>query len=90
MPISQRKLERINESSLERAFNGKDLSGWKHVGPGAMVVEDGMLHGEGGMGLLYREGEKYGNCVFHIEWKMQKENSNSGFLFVFLSNLWRK
>lgn len=68
----------LTKAAWKELFNGKDLSGWKHVGPGAMVVEDGMLHGEGGMGLLYLEGEKYGNCVFHIEWKMQKENSNSG------------
>lgn len=59
-------------------FNKKDLTGWKHVGHGSMVVEDSMIHGVGGMGLLYRAGEKYGNCVFKVEWKMQKENSNSG------------
>jgi hypothetical protein len=24
-------------------FNGKDLTGWKHAGPGYMSVEDGLL-----------------------------------------------
>lgn len=33
-------------------FNGKNLDGWEHVGPGSMVVEGGMMKTEGGMGLL--------------------------------------
>jgi hypothetical protein len=59
-------------------FNGKDLNGWKHVGPGDMIVEDGMIRGKGGMGLLFREGEKFGNCILRVEWKMRDTNSNSG------------
>jgi hypothetical protein len=43
-----------------------------------MVVEEGVIHGQGGMGLLYWAGEKFGNCVLHVEWKMRDENSNSG------------
>lgn len=59
-------------------FNGKDLTGWKHVGKGEMSVEDGMIRGHGGMGLLYWTGEKFGNCTIRTVFKMQKENSNSG------------
>lgn len=59
-------------------FNGKDLKGWKHVGPGDMVVENGMIHGKGGMGLLYWTGRKFGDCRFRVVYKMRKENSNSG------------
>lgn len=59
-------------------FNGKDLTGWKHAGPGFMSVENGMIRGNGGMGLLYWAGEKFGNCVFKVVWKMRDENSNSG------------
>jgi len=59
-------------------FNGKDLTGWKHVGPGNMVVEDGLMHGQGGMGLLYWTGGKFSNCTFHIVYKMKDENDNSG------------
>ena len=33
-------------------FNGKDLTGWKHVGPGGDTVEDGLIKTHGGMGLL--------------------------------------
>ena len=37
----------------KQLFNGKDLVGWKHVGPGEMTVEDGLIQTHGGMGLLY-------------------------------------
>jgi hypothetical protein len=59
-------------------FNGKDLTGWKHVGDGSMSVEDGMIRGHGGMGLLYWTGEKFGNCVIRVVFKMRDKNSNSG------------
>jgi 3-keto-disaccharide hydrolase len=59
-------------------FNGKDLTGWKHVGPGSMSVENGLIRGHGGMGLLYYQGKKFGNCQIKAVWKMEKTNSNSG------------
>jgi hypothetical protein len=65
-------------SEWRQLFNGKDLTGWKHVGPGSMSVEDGMIRGHGGMGLLYWEGEKFSNCVLKVVWKMRDENSNAG------------
>ena len=69
---------KVDEQGWRQLFNGKDLSGWKHVGKGDMVVEDGMIHGKGGMGLLYWTKEKFGNCTLRIVYKMQKENSNAG------------
>jgi len=59
-------------------FNGKDLTGWKHVGKGSMSVENGLIRGHGGMGLLYYTGGKLGNCVIKVVYKMQRSNSNSG------------
>lgn len=59
-------------------FNGKDLSGWKHVGPGSHMVEDGMIASEGGMGLLYYAPQKFSDCTIKVVYKMQKLNSNSG------------
>ena len=59
-------------------FNGKDLDGWKHIGPGSHKVEDGLIASEGGMGLLYWTKEKLGNCTLKVVFKMQKSNSNSG------------
>src|ERR1700761_9688057 len=64
--------------TMQQLFNGKYLTGWKHVGPGNMVVEDGLMHGQGGMGLLYWAGGKFSNCTFHVVYKMKDENDNSG------------
>ncbi len=59
-------------------FNGKDLTGWKHVGPGNMTVEDGLIHTHGGMGLLYWDTGKVGNCVIRVVYRMRDFNDNSG------------
>ena len=65
-------------SKWQQLFNGKDLNGWKHVGPGGKTVEDGLIHTHGGMGLLYWTGGKIGNCVIRVVYKMRDENDNSG------------
>ena len=65
-------------SQWRQLFNGKDLTGWKHVGPGSHYVEDGLIKSHGGMGLLYWQGEKFGNCDIRIVFRMRDENSNSG------------
>jgi hypothetical protein len=59
-------------------FNGKDLSGWTMVGPGRFVVEDGLLKTEGGMGLLYYNGQKLGNQTLRIVFKTAGDRDNSG------------
>jgi hypothetical protein len=59
-------------------FNGKDLTGWKHVGPGEMKVENGLIGTSGGMGLLYWAGGKLGNCTIRVVFKMRDHNDNSG------------
>lgn len=61
-------------------FNGKNLDGWKHVGPGEIVVENGVLKTVGGMGLLYYPGEKFGNAVIRVVYKAPDDNGggNSG------------
>src|SRR6266481_4689105 len=59
-------------------FNGKDLTGWKHVGPGNMTVEDGLIRTHGGMGLLYWTGGKLSNCRIRVVYKMRDLNDNSG------------
>ena len=62
----------------ERLFNGKDLSGWRMVGPGRFVVEDGLLKTEGGMGLLYYTGKQFGDCTLRVVFKTASEHANSG------------
>jgi hypothetical protein len=62
----------------KQLFDGKDLTGWKHVGPGSMTVEDGLIRAHGGMGLLYWTGGKLGDCVIRVVFKMRDHNDNSG------------
>jgi len=64
--------------SWKSLYNGKDLTGWKHVGPGEMTVEDGLIGTHGGMGLLYWTGGKLGNCRIRVVYKMRDHNDNSG------------
>ncbi|PYU31937.1 MAG: DUF1080 domain-containing protein [Acidobacteria bacterium] len=59
-------------------FNGRNLAGWEHVGPGRFVVEDGLLKTEGGMGLLWYTPEKIGNAVLRVVYKTVKKTDNSG------------
>lgn len=66
------------EQGWTALFNGKDLNGWKHVGPGGDSVEDGLIKTRGGMGLLYYTGQKFCNCVLRVVYKMRDENDNSG------------
>ena len=67
-----------DDTGWRQLFNGKDLSGWKHVGKGSMSVEKGLIRGHGGLGLLYWMKEKFSNCTIRVVYRMQKENSNSG------------
>ena len=66
------------ETEWKQLFNGKDLSGWKHVGPGEMTVADGLIETHGGMGLLYWTGGKIGHCKLRVVFKMRDFNDNSG------------
>jgi hypothetical protein len=59
-------------------FNGKDLTGWRMLGPGRFTVEDGMLKTEGGMGLLYYTGQKVGNQTLRVVFKTTGDHDNSG------------
>src|SRR6516164_9040320 len=59
-------------------YNGKDLKGWKHVGPGRMVIDDGLIRTDSGMGLEYYAGRKFGNCTIRVVFKMKNFNDNSG------------
>jgi hypothetical protein len=59
-------------------FNGKDLSGWKHVDKGSMSVENGLIRTHGGMGLLYYALGPVGNCQIRVVFKMRDHNDNSG------------
>jgi hypothetical protein len=65
-------------SQWRQLFNGKDLTGWKQVGPGSHYVENGLIKSKGGMGLLVWEGEKFQDCKLRVVFAMRDSNSNSG------------
>src|SRR3984893_11238410 len=72
-------LNPLSAQQSERAlFNGENLDGWTHVGPGSMVVEDGMIKTEGGMGLLWYTREKVGHATLRVVFKLTGKESDSG------------
>lgn len=58
-------------------FNGRDLDGWEHVGPGNVMVENGMLKTQGGMGLLWYTREMLSNVVLRVVYR-NPDGVNSG------------
>lgn len=62
----------------KQLFDGKDLTGWKQVGPGHFEVENGMLKPISGMGLLYYTGGKIENSVIRVVFKVTKPEDNAG------------
>lgn len=64
--------------AVKHLFNGKDLDGWEHVGPGELVLENGLLRTVGGMGLLWYTRETFGDCILRVVYKTEAENTNSG------------
>jgi 3-keto-disaccharide hydrolase len=71
-------LGEAQSTGWRQLFDGKDLVGWKHVGPGDMTVEDGLIRTHGGMGLLYWTGGKLGDCMIRVVYRMTDHNDNSG------------
>jgi 3-keto-disaccharide hydrolase len=69
---------KASSGEWKQLFDGKDLVGWKHVGPGEMTIEDGLMRTQGGMGLLYWTGGTLGDCVIRVVFKMEHQNDNSG------------
>jgi hypothetical protein len=64
----------------EQIWNGKDLTGWNHIGYGRFIVDEGVLKTEGvdrTLGLLYYK-EPIGNCTLRVVYKEVGERSNSG------------
>lgn len=69
------------QTGARQLFNGKDLSGWQHVGPGSFVVEGGLLRTEGGMGLLWYPAEKFDHTVVRLVFRLAAKDADSG-LFI--------
>lgn len=65
-------------ANWKQLFNGKDMTGWEHVGPGSFIIESGLLKSEGGMGLLWYTPEKFGNVKIRVVYKLMQKDNNSG------------
>ena len=62
----------------QQIFDGKDMDGWHHVGPGSFTVENGMLKTAGGMGLLVYTRQPFGNATIRVVFKTSHDTDNSG------------
>jgi len=69
---------RVLAGEWKQLFNGKDMSGWEHVGPGGFVLDHGLLKSQGGMGLLWYTRDKIGNAKIHVVYKLTSPETNSG------------
>jgi hypothetical protein len=88
LPLTTKEFARIGSNvtpylmkstaSWTPLFNGRDLTGWEHVGSGRFVVENGMLRTEGGMGLLWYTSRKLGDCRVRVVYRTTARSSNSG------------
>ncbi len=78
MQANENSSLKADSSQWKQLFNGKDLTGWKQAGPGSHYVEEGLIKSHGGMGLLYWEGEKFGNCRIRVVFRMRDTLDNSG------------
>ncbi len=78
LALSISGLAHAQTDEWKQLFDGKDLTGWKHVGPGYMTVENGLIQTHGGMGLLYWMGGKLGDCTIRVVFKMRDHDDNSG------------
>lgn len=63
-------------------FNGRDLKNWEHVGPGSVVVEDGLLKTQGGMGLLWYTPLKFGDVVLRVVYRGASQNNAGVFIRI--------
>jgi Domain of Unknown Function (DUF1080) len=65
-------------SGWKQLFDGRDLDGWEHVGPGSFAVDDGLLVTRGGMGLLWYTAGKIADSQLRVVFKTTTNDSNSG------------
>ena len=66
------------QQSSHALFNGRNLDGWKQVGPGAFIVKDGMMKTEGGMGMLWYTREKIDHAKVRVVFKLTGKEADSG------------
>lgn len=70
--------KQVQAAEWKQLFDGQDMNGWEHVGPGGFVLDNGMLKSEGGMGLLWYTREKFGDVKIRVVYKLMQKETNSG------------
>ena len=74
--LSQTK--NISSTEYTSIFDGKTLDGWAMIGSGKFIItDDGSLR-SAGHGILWYTKTKYKNFVLELNWKISKEDDNSG------------
>ncbi len=63
-------------------YNGKDLTNWEHVGDGKMVIENGLIKTEGGMGLLWYTPQKFEKAKLRVVYKGADKNNAGVFIRI--------
>jgi hypothetical protein len=53
---AQADVKKDSAKGWRQLFNGKNLNGWKQVGPGTRYVKDGVILDKGKIQLLYYPG----------------------------------
>ena len=66
-------------------LDANHTNGWQMVGPGELKWENGELVTYGGMGLLFYERARFGNCKIRVVFKLTGTNDNSG-VFIRMAN----
>lgn len=75
---ASREAQNVTGPERTQLFNGRDLTGWQHVGPGGFTIENGCLRTHGGMGLLWYAEDTFGDCVLRVVYRTSKDTDNSG------------
>lgn len=69
VPACAARTSRRQDAPWKPLFNGRDLDGWEHVGPGSVIVENGALKTQGGMGLLWYSRSMLSNVVLRVVYR---------------------
>lgn len=75
----------VTSAEWQTILDANHTNGWKMVGPGEFKWENGDLVTYGGMGLLFYERARFGNCKIRVVFKLTDTNDNSG-VFIRIAN----
>ncbi len=70
-------------AGVVQLFTDDALKLWRQCGPGKFVVTNGVVTGEGGMGLWWYAGRQYTNFVLRGEFLQEQEIADSGVFLRF-------